>query len=235
MTKRIVGSSGFGLLLYFAIALTGNAFAQSMVTAAAMADRMTVCTACHGKEGRAAPDGFYPRIAGKSADYLFAQLKNFQAKRRSYEPMTHLVRNLSDMYLREIADYFSALDLPYPAPLPANASAVEMLRGEQLVKRGDKALNIPACNSCHGDNMTGMLPGTPGLLGLPRDYINSQIGAWKEGSRTGSPPDCMRKVSKELSPADLSAVAGWLSAQPVPARGKPSPNKPLPFTESCQW
>jgi cytochrome c553 len=130
MIKRIAGSCSFGLLWFFSLFLSHHAVAQ---TAVAMADRMTVCTACHGKEGRAAPDGFYPRIAGKPADYLFAQLKNFQVKRRSYEPMTHLVRNLSDAYLREIAEYFAMLDVPYPAPLPVNATAAELVRGEQLV------------------------------------------------------------------------------------------------------
>ena len=28
------------------------------------------CTGCHGAEGRAASDGYYPRIAGKPAGYL---------------------------------------------------------------------------------------------------------------------------------------------------------------------
>ena len=35
-----------------------------------IARRAAACTGCHGKEGRAAADGFYPRIAGKPAGYL---------------------------------------------------------------------------------------------------------------------------------------------------------------------
>ena len=77
------------------------------------------CTGCHGREGRAAPDGYYPRIAGKPAGYLFNQLRNFRDERRHYELMNGLLALLDDAYLREIAAYFAALDLPYPPPLAA--------------------------------------------------------------------------------------------------------------------
>ena len=218
-----------GALIFFVV---GKSHSQPVDS---MAQRMTACTACHGKEGRAAPDGFYPRIAGKPAQYLYQQLKSFQQRRRNYDVMTHMVRNLSDDYLKAIATYFSELDLPYAAPIAAGASPTDLSRGEQLVKRGDATLKIPACNQCHGDQMTGMLPETPGLLGLPRDYINSQIGAWKEGSRKGQAPDCMNKVAKQLNAQDLSAISSWLSAQAVPANGKPAPQQAVAIAARCDW
>ncbi len=218
-----------GVLVFL---LIGKAHSQPVDS---MAQRMTACTVCHGKEGRAAPDGFYPRIAGKPAQYLYQQLKNFQQRQRNYDVMTHMVRNLSDDYLKAIATYFSELDLPYAAPIATSASPAELSRGEQLVKRGDASLKIPACNQCHGDQMTGMLPATPGLLGLPRDYINSQVGAWKEGSRKGQAPDCMNKVAKQLNAQDLSAISSWLSAQPVPANGKPALQQAVAIAARCDW
>ena len=36
-----------------------------------IAQRTLACTACHGDQGRAGPDGFYPRLAGKPAGYLY--------------------------------------------------------------------------------------------------------------------------------------------------------------------
>ena len=77
------------------------------------------CTSCHGKEGRAGPDGYYPRIAGKPAGYLYNQLLNFRDGRRHYGLMTRLVDPLSEPYLFEIAQYFASLDLPYPPPQAA--------------------------------------------------------------------------------------------------------------------
>ena len=63
----------------------------------------------------------------------------------------------------------------------------------------------------------GLLPGVPGLLGLPRDYIGAQIGSWKNGLRRAAEPDCMADVAAKLTPADISALAAWLSSRPVPA------------------
>ena len=41
-----------------------------------MAQRMQACSVCHGKEGRATNAGYFPRIAGKPAGYLYNQLQN---------------------------------------------------------------------------------------------------------------------------------------------------------------
>jgi cytochrome c553 len=70
---------------------------------------------------------------------------------------------------------------------------------------------------------------------LPRDYVNSQIGAWKEGSRKAQTPDCMHKVVKQLTPADVSAVAGWLAAQPIPGNGKPAVQQTVAIAANCDW
>ena len=56
-----------------------------------LAQRMQPCTACHGKEGRATEEGFFPRIAGKPAGFLYNQLDNFRSGRRSYPTMTYFV------------------------------------------------------------------------------------------------------------------------------------------------
>ncbi|MEO7055373.1 MAG: c-type cytochrome [Caldimonas sp.] len=185
-----------------------------------IAQRVLACTGCHGREGRAAADGYYPRIAGKPAGYLFNQLRNFRDGRRHYELMSGLLALLGDDYLREIADHFASLDLPYPPPLPATETAAVRATGEALVTHGDAARGLPACTSCHGTAMTGRAPFIPGLLGLPRDYLNGQLGAWKNGKRHAQEPDCMATVATRLTQADIGAVSAWLAAQPVPIPSK---------------
>ncbi|MEO6852500.1 MAG: cytochrome C, partial [Rhodoferax sp.] len=130
-----------------------------------IAQRTQACTACHGKEGRAASDGYYPRIAGKPAGYLYHQLLNFRDGRRHYGLMVQMVDPLSDAYLMEIAQYFSQLDLPYPAPQPSKVTAEVLRRGQMLVQQGDATRQIPACVQCHGAALTGVAPNIPGLLG----------------------------------------------------------------------
>ena len=70
--------------------------------------------------------------------------------------------------------------------------------------------------------MMGMKPAIPGLLGLPMDYLLSQLGAWRTGLRRAQAPDCMHIVAKRLNETDLVAVAGFLAAQPVPAAATPA-------------
>src|SRR5688500_1406071 len=102
-----------------------------------MAQRTLACTACHGKEGRPGPDGYYPRIAGKPAGYLYNQLLNFRDGRRHYGLMAKLLDPLSDAYLLEIAQHFASLDLPYPAPSPSGAAPAVLERGRVLALHGD--------------------------------------------------------------------------------------------------
>ncbi len=185
-----------------------------------LAQRLQACTACHGDQGRAGPDGYYPRLAGKPAGYLYNQLVNFREGRRQYGLMTGLLDTMDDNYLREIAQYFSSLELPHPKPIPSTANAVVLSRGQQLATRGDDAKGLPACTQCHGTQLTGVLPQTPGLLGLPRDYLNAQLGGWKTGQRHARTPDCMADIARKLSDADANAVTHWLSTQTVPDPAK---------------
>lgn len=198
-----------------------------------LAQRVLACTGCHGQQGRAARDGFYPRIAGKPAGYLFNQLVAFRDGRRQYALMTTLIDPLGDDYLREIAAYFAAIDLPYPAPEAATAAPDVLARGRALVFDGDAALRLPACAACHGAALTGVLPAVPGLLGLPRDYVNAQLGAWRGGQRRAHAPDCMAQVAKALAPQDITAISSWLAAQPVPASGHPAASLPAAMPLDC--
>jgi len=215
---------GAALLLAWCAAASG-APASAPPFEDTLAQRTLACTACHGAGGRAGPDGYYPRIAGKPAGYLYNQLLNFRDGRRHYGLMTGLLDPLSDAYLMEIARHFASLNPPYASSGVAAAAAAAtpdvLARGRVLALQGDAQRNLPACTSCHGPAMTGVQPGTPGLLGLPRDYLNSQLGAWRAGQRRAHAPDCMAAIAQRLDLADVNAVATWLAAQPVPADTHP--------------
>ena len=230
--RRRVARSAAASLLVVALALIGSA-ALGAPFEDTIAQRVLACTGCHGREGRAASDGYYPRIAGKPAGYLFNQLRNFRDNRRRYELMNGLLALLDDAYLQEIADHFAALDLPYPPPGAPAEPASTLAVGEALVRRGDPARGIPACNDCHGVAMTGRAPFIPGLLGLPRDYLNAQLGAWKTGKRAAIAPDCMAQVASRLTPADIGAVSAWLAAQPVPAHASAEPARADALPIAC--
>lgn len=196
-----------------------------------IAQRAVACAACHGEQGRATSQGFYPRIAGKPEGYLYHQLLNFRDGRRKNPAMTHMVSNLSDAYLLELARYFASLNPPYPPAARAAVAEQVLERGRVLALRGDPARRVPACIACHGQQLTGVKPAIPGLLGLPRDYLNAQFGAWTNGTRKAAAPDCMAQVTARMTAEDINAVSAWLASQPLPADMKPASSiaKPLPL------
>ena len=220
----------------YALAAGGLSVALAQDAAGAldpMARRMQACTPCHGREGRATAEGYFPRIAGKPAGYLYNQLVHFREGRRSNAAMGYLVQHLSDDYLREIATWFSRQALPYPPPAAVKADAMQLAHGERLVREGDPARRLPACAACHGEALTGVLPAMPGLLGLPRDYIAAQVGAWQSKQRRAAAPDCMAQIASRMTGEDVAAAAAWLSAQPVPSGGRPAGALAAPLPLQC--
>jgi mono/diheme cytochrome c family protein len=185
-------------------------------------ERMRPCTTCHGAETQLTKDGFSPRIAGKPAGYLFNQLVSFRDGRRTYAPMVYLVQYMTDDYLHEIAGYFAGLQLPYPPPEAAAATPAELARAERIVQHGDRSRNVPACTECHGERLSGVEPAIPSLLGLPRQYMNAQFGAWRSGKLRSVEPDCMAEVARRLAPEDVPALTAWLASQPVPPATQPT-------------
>ena len=220
-------------LVVLCVALGAGPVAAAPNVEDSMAQRVQACTGCHGKEGRAAPDGYYPRLAGKPAGYLYQQLLSFRDGRRQYALMANLLAPLTDAYLREIAEHFASLDIPYPPPQPATARVEALTRGQALVTQGDTALRVPACVQCHGEALTGVAPAVPALIGMPRDYLNAQLGAWRNGARHALAPDCMAQIAQRLAPADISALSQWLAAQPVPAHARPAAALPAPLPMPC--
>ena len=180
--------------------------------------RIAACTTCHGVHGEGSPgSGFFPRLAGKPAGYLARQLADFQNGLRKYAPMEYTVRGLDPAYLREIAGSFAAQQVPYARSKVPALPAATLQRGEQLTSQGDPARGIPACERCHGSQLTGVEPDIPGLVGLPYDYISAQLGAWRTHTRATVAPDCMAEVAGRLSEADITAVAAWLASRELPA------------------
>jgi len=197
-----------------------------------LAQRLKACTPCHGDEGREGRDAYYPRIAGKPELYLYNQLVNFREGRRHYAPMTALLEPLSDAYLRQIAAHFARGAPPRTAPQPVQATPEILAHGERLATLGDKARDLPPCGACHGEALDGRPPAIPGLLGLPRDYVNAQLGAWRDGLRRAAAPDCMATIARRMTPHDVSAVSAWLASRPGVAVHSPV-HRPAALPMDC--
>lgn len=215
-------------LLYVLILLALPAGAVAAPAESGIEARVVACAGCHGEHGRSEAESYYPSIAGKPAGYLYEQLRNFRDGRREQPVMERMLAYLSDEYLRAMAEYY-ARQTPVVNPREPEAADEVLARGEQLVRRGDPALDVPACAACHGENLAGAQPAIPGLLGLRADYLNAQLGAWRSGTRHALEPDCMRQVAQRLQPADIAAATAWISTRPAGAKPAAGPKKPLPL------
>jgi cytochrome c553 len=178
-----------------------------------MQARVQGCVTCHGQRGQGTSNGYFPRIAGKPAGYIYNQLLAFKNGTRKYPPMNYLVAYLPEPYLQEMAEHFAKEQPPFAARELTPADEKTVARGQLLVTQGEPDRGIPACIACHGERLTGMEPGIPGLVGLRPTYIVAQLTRWQVGDRHAIEPDCMKRVAIRLSGEDISAVAAWLARQ----------------------
>ncbi|MCE5232463.1 MAG: c-type cytochrome [Mizugakiibacter sp.] len=179
--------------------------------------RIAACTGCHGERGQGGRNDYNPRLEGQPEGYMYAQLKHYQAGARAYPRMEAMVQFLPDAYLHEIAQYFAALPPSGQAAGGVGAAPAVLERGRTLALRGDAARKLDACASCHGSELSGVLPTSPGIAGQPYAYLSAQLGAWQSGTRRAAHPDCMAAVAHRLGGRDMQAVAAWLSTQPARA------------------
>jgi cytochrome c553 len=90
---------------------------QALYRGGSSAAGIPACAACHSPDGAGIPKNF-PRLAGQSADYTYAQLKAFKAGERGNDTagkdvngriMYTIAQNLSDVQMRAVADYVAGL------------------------------------------------------------------------------------------------------------------------------
>lgn len=105
LNKWVRGS--VAAVLLGVVAQSGLANAEG--DAAAGAEKITVCTACHGADGKSTAD-IYPNLAGQHAAYLESSLKAYRAGERTGGMtglMTPQAANLSDEDIADLAAYYS--------------------------------------------------------------------------------------------------------------------------------
>lgn len=214
-----------GLSLFFVI----SAYAAPAVDVAdTMEQRLASCAACHGEYGQGNPQSTkIPRLAEKPAGYLYKQLKSIQAGEGTSLAMEHLIRPLSNEYLKKIAVYYSQQVVQHQ-PTVMDVPADVMARGKVLVEEGDLARGVPSCQRCHGEALTGVGQMIPSILNQPYDYILTQLELWNQGRRSIKSTHCMWVVAKRIVPSDMAAVSAYLASQPLPDNRTPIGMDELP-------
>lgn len=178
------------------------------------------CARCHGAGGISTTKGT-PHIAGQRAPYLYLQVRAYQQRGRSRNPMESAVRFLRDDALVNVAAYYASLDPARPAattakPVPGSGDPVEAGKAAAA-----------GCAGCHGETGVSSMPGTPSLAGLdPKSFVDA-MNAYKSGQRRH---DIMKTFAAGLSETALNNVALFYALQKpersqTPAAGEQAAGK----------
>lgn len=169
-----------------------------------------VCASCHGADGNSTSPT-YPRLAGQHPEYLVKQLSNFKTKagakeaERANAVMAGFASTLSDDDMKNVAAYLSSQEAK-----PGAAKNKETISlGQKIYRGGIAEKNVPACAGCHSPNGAGIPAQYPRLSGQHADYTESQLVAFRAGTRKNSPQ--MMGISARLSDKEIKAVADYIA------------------------
>jgi len=89
------------------------------------------------------------------------------------------------------------------ASLAVPASAGDAAAGREKASK---------CKTCHGLDGIGRLPQVPNLAGESTIYLESQLRAFRDGTRHN---EMMSIVAKDLSDEDIADLAAWYESLKV--------------------
>ena len=167
------------------------------------------CARCHIVDNRARDLSVFPILAGQRPEYIFASLLAFARGERHSGIMKPLAASLTAKDMRQIANYYSNLPSPPPAPVSDEiAPAIE--RGREIAVRGIPNRRVPACSACHGPNRVRRNPIYPELAGQHADYLALQLELFNKQSRGGTPyAHIMHRIAGRLTPQQMRDVTAY--------------------------
>ena len=169
------------------------------------------CETCHGLSAR----GFIgtnpmPRLAGQQPDYIKNQLQAFIDRRRLNPVMGNVAHVLSPAMVDALATHFKDLDPPPYGGAPKDLVS----EGEKIYHEGVPSAEVPACESCHGQDAHGV-DQFPRLAGQLDGYVIAKLANWsKERGQDPKNPDnseIMGPIAEKLTKEQIAAVAAYVS------------------------
>jgi cytochrome c553 len=202
------------LVLVSALSTT---LALPALAADAQTTATTVCAACHGPDGNSF-NGDWPKLAGQHPQYTIAQLTAFRCAATGKPDkcvgrssgnsalMVGQAANLTDAEIAALADYYAAQTIK-----PGVASAALATKGEKLYRGGNPTSAVPACIACHGPDGRGNAAAKfPAIGGQHAQYLETQLKAYRDGSRRGDLNQMMRNLAANLTDDEIKAVASYV-------------------------
>ncbi len=189
--------------------VTSSAMAANKVGNTAQQIVKQNCGGCHGIQGNSVIPA-YPKLAAQIPHYIRGQLQDFAAGARTSPVMSGIAKALTDVQIKELAQYFSQ----QTNKNTVHPDAQLVTQGEKIFHGGVSATHIPACAACHGPAAIGLPPLFPRLAGQNAPYIESQLQAFRGKKRSNDPNAMMRGIAASLTDKEIKAVAAYLGSLP---------------------
>jgi len=166
------------------------------------------CTGCHVEPAHTAESGM-PRLAGLDRLVTYKQLDDYRSGTRLSDTMSAVAQSLTPKQYADLAAYFaSQKGLPENRGERAPGSHRSYHNADpvqRLIYAGDPKRGIAACASCHGPG--GYLIGAPTLINQDALYLEQQLLAFAQGTRSNDINMSMRTIAGLLTPAEMKALA----------------------------
>jgi cytochrome c553 len=165
----------------------------------------SLCASCHGEQGLSTDPQQFPNMAGQSAYAIYKQLHDYKTGARKNELMQGVVAELGDEQMADVAAHFASLqqarwDVTWVQTAGPGA--------DTLARTGDSARGLPACESCHSPRSGGPIE-TPVLFAQTKDYLATQMRAYKSGARANDVYQRMRLITAKLTDQEIDQLAQY--------------------------
>jgi cytochrome c553 len=195
--SAISALKGFPLMLR-SVVVAALLSAATAAWADAIADKVEVCSACHGEKGLPAEPAI-PIIWGQNEGYLYLELRDFQKGARKDDQMTPIAQSLSKEDVLALAAYFAAK--PWPKTGAPDASKANVTSAMTAIKS-------VVCTSCHLEQFEGD-SSVPRLAGQERDYLAKTMTDFRTRARANNPG--MSDLMNTVTPEQVTAIAAYLA------------------------
>lgn len=174
-------------------------------------EKSAMCQGCHGEEGISTGPNF-PNLAGQFQKYIERQIHDFQSEKRVDPMMSGMAASITELQdLKDIAAYFASKKRMKGAP---GGNKELMAKGKILFHEGNPDTGVYACSACHGENGYGKDAQNnvfPVISGQTKDYLVKQLNDFRSGERHNDPAGMMSNIAKKMTPAEIDAVAEYVS------------------------
>lgn len=181
-----------------------------------------ICAECHGLDGAGNRIKF-PRLAGQNPKYIVKQLSDFRGGHRKNDggQMQQTATEVEEKDIPKVADWFSRQTAPWPKQ--TIEGEFDMARARHIATAG--ANGAPACLSCHSAASLELADRpaivAPRLAGQHDYYIAKQLKDFREKRRGNDPDHMMTAIARDMTDAEIAALAVFLSQNPELHEAKP--------------